>query len=380
MTGMTPPVSAGPVPGDWREPDRRFVISGPARPRDLRDIMGMPFFALGRRSHSEPLHYRTRHMEIFVTPSASGMATVRDADVLLWLGGQIVDALNHGLWVSRHVRFTPWRLFADLGWADGVHQYHRLDGALARLATTRIATSLRNGSDWNEKSFTWISDLRMSRENGVALTLPVWFMEGVCDRSRVLSVDPAYFRLDGGLERWLYRLARRHAGRQAEGWTFALTDLQARSGSLSPRRRFAASVVMIARRQSVPGYTLRVISGGKPPVLRITPTVSSTGAVHNRVNPAVASGTHDTVGPVTEIPLGEFGIDFQCVDLKRKIASVTYITYIYTLVLVRRAPTCPRASHYRPAYAVLRQATTVLHQVASVLLPGMSERALRRAA
>ncbi|WP_186820033.1 replication initiator protein A, partial [Acidomonas methanolica] len=231
-----------------------------------------------------------------------------------------------------------------------------------------------------EKSFTWVSDLRVSREDGVALTLPVWFMEGVCDRSRVLSVDPAYFRLDGGLERWLYRLARRHAGRQADGWTFGLADLHARSGSLSPRRRFTAGVARIARRQSVPGYTLRVISGGKPPVLRITPTVSSTDPVHNRVNHTVASGTHDTVGPVTEIPLGEFGIGFQCFDSKRKIASVTYITYIYTLVLVRRAPACPRASHYICAYAVLRQTTTALHRIASVLLPGTSQRALRGAA
>jgi len=369
-----------PATGSWREPDRRFVISGPARPRDLRDLMGMPFFALGRRSPGEPQHYRTRHMEIFVMPGASGMATVHDADVLLWLGGQIVDALNHGLWVSRHVRFTPWRLFADLGWGDGAHQYHRLHGALARLATTRVATSLRNGSDWHEKSFTWISDLQMSREDGVALTLPVWFMEGVCDRSRVLSVDPAYFRLDGGLDRWLYRLARRHAGRQAEGWTFGLSDLHVRSGSLSPRRRFTVGVVRIARRQSVPGYTLRVISGGKQPVLRITPTVSSTDPVHNRVNHTVASVTHDTVGPVTQIPLAEFGIGFQYLDLKRKIASVTYITYIYTLVLVRRAPAGPRASHYLGAYAVLRHAVTVLHRIASVLQSGMSQWALRGAA
>ncbi|WP_077808605.1 replication initiator protein A [Neoasaia chiangmaiensis] len=369
-----------PAPGDWREPDRRFVISGPARPRDLRDLMGQPFFALGRRSHSEPLHYRTRQVDISVTSGTCGMATIRDADILLWLGGQIVDALNHGLWVSRHVRFTPWRLFADLGWADGAHQYRRFHGALMRLSGTRVATSLRNGPDWQERAFTWVSDLRISHEDGVALTLPAWFMEGVCDCARVLSVDPAYFRLDGGLERWLYRLARRHAGRQKEGWTFGLADLHVRSGSMSPRRRFAAGIAMIVRRQSVPGYTLRIISGGKLPVLRITPTVSSTGSVDNRVSHTVASVTHDTVGPVTEIPLGEFRIGSQAIVFEREISSVTYITNIYTL------STCtPRARlHARlyiiDTYAILRRATTTLQQACDVFRPRVVEKALGRAA
>ncbi|WP_264812603.1 replication initiator protein A, partial [Gluconacetobacter sacchari] len=100
----------------WREPDRRFVISGPARPRDLRDLMERPFFALGKIPRYAPIHYRAGYTEVHVIPDgATGMATIWDADVLIWLAGQIVDALNHGLWVSRHVRFTPWRLFADLG-------------------------------------------------------------------------------------------------------------------------------------------------------------------------------------------------------------------------------------------------------------------------
>ncbi|GAN55300.1 replication protein A [Tanticharoenia sakaeratensis NBRC 103193] len=381
MNGQSNPHGAiTPAPGNWREPDRRFVISGPARPRDLRDLMGLPFFALGRRPHGEALNYRTRHIDISVTPDASGMATIRDADILLWLGGQIVDALNHGLWVSRHVRFTPWRLFADLGWADGAHQYRRLQGALMRLSGTHVATSLRNGPDWQERAFTWVSDLRISHEHGVALTLPAWFMEGVCDLSRVLSVDPAYFRLDGGLERWLYRLARRHAGRQTSGWTFGLADLHVRSGSLSPRRRFAAGIAMIVRRQSVPGYTLRIISGRKPPVLRITPTVSSTGSVDNRGSHTVASGTHDTVGPVTEIPLVEFKISAQGTGSKHKIASVTYITNIYTLSTCTPR-TCMRARLYiMDTYAILRRTATTLQQACDVVRHGAVEKALGRAA
>ncbi len=38
---------------------------------------------------------------------------------------------------------------------------------------------------------------------------------GVLDAALVLTIDPAYFRLTGGIERWLYRLVRKHGGRQA---------------------------------------------------------------------------------------------------------------------------------------------------------------------
>lgn len=320
-----------PAADSWRQPDRRFVITGSARPRDIRDLMGRPFFALGHMARLEPLRYRSRQMEIVVEASAPlGMATIRDADILLWLTGQIVDALNHDLWVSRHVRFTPWRLFQDLGWADGTHQYRRLYGALARLAETRVTTSLRQGPEWREKPFAWISDVRISREDGVALTLPDWLMEMACDCSHVLSVDPAYFRLYGGLERWLYRLARRHAGRQKDGWSFDLRDLHARSGTLSPWRNFVIDVAGITRRRVVPGYDCKVISSGKQPVLRISPTVSSTGSVYNHVNPAIGQDAEHTIGHGAEIPLLTVQKTSQCVVFKSGISPVTYITNIIT--------------------------------------------------
>jgi hypothetical protein len=41
----------------------------------------------------------------------------------------------------------------------------------------------------------------------------------------VLTIDPAYFRLTGGIERWLYRLVRKHGGKQAYGWQFDFPHL-----------------------------------------------------------------------------------------------------------------------------------------------------------
>ena len=61
----------------------------------------------------------------------------------------------------------------------------------------------------------------------------------VLDDALVLTIDPAYFSLTGGLERWLYRLVRKHAGRQRGGWRFDFRHLHVKSASLSPFKRFA---------------------------------------------------------------------------------------------------------------------------------------------
>jgi plasmid replication initiation protein len=75
-------------------------------------------------------------------------------------------------------------------------------------------------------------------------------------KALVLTIDRAYFDLTGGLERWLYRLVRKHGGRQEGGWSFDLVHLHAKSGSLSPLKHFAYDLREIVRRQTLPGYRL----------------------------------------------------------------------------------------------------------------------------
>lgn len=58
------------------------------------------------------------------------------------------------------------------------------------------------------------------RTPGIELVFPDWFYAGLVERSLVLTIDREYFALTGGIERWLYRLVRKHAGRQRRGWHF----------------------------------------------------------------------------------------------------------------------------------------------------------------
>ena len=91
------------------------------------------------------------------------------------------------------------------------------------------------------------------------MILPDWFYAGVLDDALILTIDRDYFELKGGLERWLYRLVRKHGGRQSWGWSFDVPHLHLKSGSLSPLRRFRFELRAIVRRQLLPGYTLALV-------------------------------------------------------------------------------------------------------------------------
>jgi plasmid replication initiation protein len=80
----------------------------------------------------------------------------------------------------------------------------------------------------------------------------------VLDAALVLTIDPAYFRLTGGIERWLYRLVRKHGGRQPDGWQFDFRHLHRKSGSTARLCDFACDLRALVARQSLPGYVLGI--------------------------------------------------------------------------------------------------------------------------
>lgn len=75
--------------------DPFIVASGDAPPRDQRDLMERPSFSLAKRPRTTPILYRAADVEVqvFAMPE-HGMATIWDADVLIWAASQIVAAEN----------------------------------------------------------------------------------------------------------------------------------------------------------------------------------------------------------------------------------------------------------------------------------------------
>ena len=266
-------------PGATDRLDPFVVVTGDASPRDQRDLMERPFFSLSKSRRTRPILYRAGDVEVQVHGLAEhGMATIWDADVLIWAASQIVDAENHGLRTSRLLRFTPYQLLTGVGRATGATEYRLFKAALRRLQSTVVATTIRQGEHWRRQQFSWINEWeersgRGGRVEGVEVVLPEWFYRGVVDRSLVLSIDPHYFRLTGGIERWLYRVARKHAGRQAGGWVFELSHLHQKSGSLARPSDFALDIRRIVQRQPLPGYRLMLERAQGRERLRILPMV-----------------------------------------------------------------------------------------------------------
>ncbi|PTD19595.1 replication initiator protein A [Sphingomonas fennica] len=237
-------------------------ISGDLAARDAQDLMSWPFFSLAKRKRIAPIDFRMGETWISVEAVPEhGMATIWDADVLIWAASQIVEARDAGRSTSRLMMTTPHEILAFTGRGTGRDHYDRLKAALDRLQSTTVATSIRQQHQRRRHRFSWINEWRelvdgRGRPLGIELILPDWFYAGIVDRALVLTIDRAYFDLTGGLERWLYRIVRKHGGHQPGGWSFDIAHLHLKSGALSPLKQFAFDVRGIVQRQALPGYSL----------------------------------------------------------------------------------------------------------------------------
>ncbi len=283
------------------------ALPGDLAPRDAQDLMAYPFFSLAKTHRTTPIDFRMNEIAIRVEAVPEhGIATIWDADVLIWAASQIVEARDAGLRTSRLMVTTPREILTFTRRGTGARDYHRLKAALDRLQSTTMATSLRQTTKRRMHRFSWINEWTERADahgnaDGIDLIMPNWFYHAVLDDALVLTIDPAYFGLTGGLECWLYRLVRKHAGHQRGGWRFDFRHLHVKSASLSPFKRFAFELRDIVRRQPLPGYRLAVerAAGGRE-LLAFAPAQLSTGACGQSVEPHLPSGTNGHVPSETE--------------------------------------------------------------------------------
>ncbi|ATG46469.1 replication protein [Celeribacter ethanolicus] len=274
------------------------ALPGDFAPRDAQDLMAYPFFSLAKSKRVAPIDFAAGSVSIRVEAVPDhGMATIWDADILIWAASQIVEARDAGLRTSRLMAATPYEILTYVGRGTSARDYQRLKAALDRLQSTTISTSIRQPAEGRRHRFSWINEWqersdREGRPDGIELIVPDWFYQAVLDNALVLTIDRAYFDLTGGLDRWLYRLVRKHGGRQRDGWRFDFHHLHQKSGALSPFKRFAFELRDIIRRQPLPGYTLFLETevGGRK-LLAFEPTPGC----GKPVNGLVLSGTRAIV-------------------------------------------------------------------------------------
>jgi plasmid replication initiation protein len=226
--------------------------------------MERPFFSLSKSKRTAPIEYQVGGVYVKVTANVEyGLATIWDADVLIWAASQLTEARERGLKTSRFFQLTAYDVLKFIRRGTSGRDYERLKDALRRLQTTSVETSIRQGKGVKFRQFSWLEawqavEDEQGRSLGLQLTLPDWLYEGILSQGLILTIDPAYFDLTSGIERWLYRVARKHGGRQKTGWSFTFRQLYEKSGSLDRFANFALHLRQSVERQSIPEYWLSV--------------------------------------------------------------------------------------------------------------------------
>ena len=236
--------------------------------RDQREMMERPFFSLAKSKRVKPIDYTSPDGQVHVHVSASpeyGMATIWDADILIYCASVLADMQRRGLNdVPRKLHLMPYDLLRAIGRPTTGRAYELLGQALDRLVATTIKTNIR-AENRREATFSWLDgwtqlvDEKTERSRGMTIELSNWFWEGVMMKGGVLAIDRAYFNITGGRERWLYRVARKHAGGAGEtGFAITMPVLFEKSGAEGQYRRFKFEMLKLAEKNELPGYALAV--------------------------------------------------------------------------------------------------------------------------
>jgi plasmid replication initiation protein len=250
--------------------------------RDQRETMERPFFSLSKRKRLKAIEYASPDGNVWVKVEAMpayGMATIWDADILIWAASTLTEMKQRGVNdLPRVLHFHPHDLLKAIQRDVGGRQYSLLRDGLNRLVHTGISTNIRANNRKRTATFHWLDrwdeeiDKVTGETKGMNLTLSNWMYEGILMEGGVLAIHPDYFRLTGGLERCLYRIARKHAGTQPSGWTLAVDTLYEKTGSDSPLKHFTYLLRKIVKNDTLPEYHLNWIEqaeGGKPAVQMI---------------------------------------------------------------------------------------------------------------
>lgn len=274
--------------------------------RDQRETMERPFFALSKHRKTPILYTSPKgDVTLEVSPNVKhGMATIWDFDILIWAASQINAMIEKGdrakldeLDRNKTLFFQPADLLRAIDRNTGGKDRDELRAALDRLASTYVKTNIRQQHQGRsrDRGFTWLdswdeeTDTRTGHSKGMSITLSQWFLMGVRNQGMLLSMEADYFNLKGGYERWLYRIARKHAHGAPDGWTFTLTTLHEKSGSDQRKSDFKRDLKRVIERGPILGYAFEWTEGEKreDPRLRIYPLaeaekIQQLSAVHAR--------------------------------------------------------------------------------------------------
>ena len=257
-----PSTSSGTVP--HRD---LFTLDSPLHGeiRGERSLMAFPFFALSKNAWMKPLTYDHATVSIEVRPSASGVATIYDKEIVLYIASLMAAKLEAGEHVEQDFIFTAHDLFSVTGSNHSARSYGRLSEALERLQGTQIKTNIEAGGEGEEGFFSWLSEARLHysrtktgerRLKAVKVRLCDWLFRAILLDRHVLDYAAAYFQL-GPIERRIYEVARSTC--EEGGLDLDLATFRLQIGYQNPLSNFKAALKQIVATDGIPDYHLELV-------------------------------------------------------------------------------------------------------------------------
>jgi plasmid replication initiation protein len=246
-----------------RHPVRDFFVLDPldVAPRSDMASMEHPIYSLSTKPETRVLKYTHGENSLEIIPSAIGLPTVFDKDLLIYCISRLVAMKNDGREIGPCIRLTTHDLLVQTNRPTNDLGYERIDPALTRLKGVQIKTNIMTGGKMVTRGFGLIDDYEYNRKGMFAkrlefleMTLSKWVFQAIeaCD---VLPISRNYFRLRRPLDRRIYELARKHCGQQNH-WRISFDVLQKKAGSNSPAKKFSWYLRHLVETNHLPDYTM----------------------------------------------------------------------------------------------------------------------------
>jgi len=243
-----------------RHPQKDFFILDIADvlPKDDTASMEHPLFSLATKPDMRRLKYNSNGNVLKIEPSGRGLPTIFDKDILIFCISQLMHMKNQGKAVGKRVRFSAREMMIATNRKTGGIEYQRIEQALIRLAGTKFVTNIKTGGNVETRVFGMIDEGGFVRKEDsfrvdyVEVVLSDWLMRAI-ESNDVVTISNDYFRLRRPLERRLYEIARKFCGNQRR-WQIGLANLQEKTGSNAPLKKFRLNLREIIAEDHTPFY------------------------------------------------------------------------------------------------------------------------------
>ena len=127
--------------------------------------MEHPIFSLSKKPDMKPRRYENGNNWVEVKPSAKGLATVFDRDILIYCISQLMAALNDGRKISRTLHLRAHDLLIATNRDTSGRGYLQLKESFERLQGTQIETNVITGGKDIWDVFSLVDRARIVKES-----------------------------------------------------------------------------------------------------------------------------------------------------------------------------------------------------------------------